>query len=153
VGTREHCPRQPRGGLLALVLVVIAACHAPAAPPAPVDLRFDDFFVAGKARIELATKLLAARGKRVRLVGFMAHMELPPPQGFFLTRHPLECDEAGGGTADLPPDAVRVLVTPPPSQAIPFVPGAIEVVGVLDVGHLEEASGVVSQIRLLLNGG
>jgi hypothetical protein len=125
--------------------------HGSAARPA-ISLGFDDFFLPGTSTIQPAPKLLEARGKRVRLVGFMAQLELPVAQGFYLTRRPLVCDEAGGGTADLPPDAVRVLVTPAPAQAIPFVPGPIEVVGVLEVGHLEEANGTVSQIRLLLKG-
>lgn len=157
-------PRNTSVALLAcLAGACLVACRAttagapglsgPAAAP-PLDLHFEDFFERGPSKSTLAPSaaLLAARGKRVRLVGFMAQMDLPPPQGFYLTRRPLVCDEAGGGTADLPPDAVRVLVIPAPAVAIPFVPGPIEVVGRLDVGRLEESNGTVSQIRLLLKG-
>lgn len=142
---------------LGAVFVLTSACAAASTTstsiaPAPT-LRFEDFFVPGQAPLVPSRQLLAARGQRVRIVGFMAEMELPPAQGFYLTSRPISCDEAGGGTADLPPDAVRVLITPAPARPIPHLPGPIEITGVLETGAKDERDGTVSHIRLLLKGG
>jgi hypothetical protein len=142
---------------LGVVLALASACagtRSAGKPTAPAPtLRFEDFFVPGQAALVPSRQLLAARGQRVRMVGFMAEMEMPPAQGFYLTSRPISCDEAGGGTADLPPDAVRVLITPPPAQPIPHLRGPIEITGVLETGVKDERDGTVSHIRLLLKGG
>jgi hypothetical protein len=95
------------------------------------------------------------------MIGFMARMEIPPAAGgFYLTRRQVDCDEAGGGSADLPPDAVRVVgpaaasaaaggsATTPAVQV--YVPGRIEVQGTLDLGAREESDGTVSRVRIVL---
>src|SRR5688572_16202990 len=56
-----------------------------------------------------SAKATSLTGKRVRMVGYMAQMELPPKGGFYLVPRPLHADEAGGGTADLPPQSVLVV--------------------------------------------
>ena len=83
------------------------------------------------------------------MVGFMAHMEQAPAGAFYLTSRPVSCDEMGAGTGDLPLDTVRVNIVPAPKE-VAFVPGPIEVTGVLELGRREEPDGAVSHIRLVL---
>ena len=122
-------------------------------PPAPATpelaLAFSDIFVAESRPPELSPTLISAAGKRVRMVGFMAHMDQPPAGAFYLTSRPVSCDEMGAGTGDLPIDAIRVNVVPAPKE-VTFVPGPIEVTGVLELGRQEESDGAVSHIRLVL---
>ncbi|MEO5769941.1 MAG: hypothetical protein ABIS92_16425, partial [Polyangia bacterium] len=96
-------------------------------------------------------RVLAAAGKRVRLIGFMAHMDLPSGGAFYLTPKPLVCDEAGGGTADLPPEAVRVTVPAARDRQIPFVAGPLEVTGMFALGNQSEPDGRTSSFRLTLD--
>jgi hypothetical protein len=114
-------------------------------------LAFRDFFEATPRELRPSGKLLALEGRRVRLVGFMAQMEQPPRGGFYLTPRPVFCDEAGGGTADLPPESVRVVVRSSPNQPIAFAPGALEVTGVLELGNRGDQEGRVSAVRLVLD--
>src|SRR5216117_3914033 len=83
--------------------------EAPRPTPPPAEtLSFDDFFERG-GPLRLSEKVKSLSGRRVRLVGFMAHMSMPPTGAFYLVPMPVRCDEAGGGTADLPPASVLVL--------------------------------------------
>jgi hypothetical protein len=95
--------------------------------------------------------LLELSGQRVKLVGFMAKMEVAPKGAFYLTPRPVSCDEEGGGTADLPPEAVYVLVRSSAGEEIPHTPRALEVTGLLDVGYRVEQDDRVTHIRLLLD--
>jgi hypothetical protein len=99
-----------------------------------------------------SVKAVSLTGKRVRLVGFMAQMELPPKGGFYLVPRPLHVDEAGSGTADLPPDSVLVVSRSTAGQTLPFMQGALEVTGILEIGNRADEDGRVSAIRLLLDG-
>lgn len=127
-----------------------ASVSSPATPEKPaLALEFSDFFIADRRSPELSPTLTSAEGKRVRMVGFMAHMEQPPSGAFYLTSLPVSCDEMGAGTGDLPVNAVRVNIVPPPKE-VPFVPGLIEVTGILELGQREEPDGAVSHIRLVL---
>ena len=123
----------------------------PHAVPARSDLTlaFSDIFVAESRPPALSPTLLSAAGKRVRMVGFMAHMDQPPTGAFYLTSRPVSCDEMGAGTGDLPIDSIRVNVVPAPKE-VTFVPGPIEVTGLLELGRQEEPDGAVSHIRLVL---
>lgn len=116
--------------------------HAVVARP-DLTLAFSDLFVADSKPPELSPALLSAAGKRVRMVGFMAHMDQPPSGAFYLTSRPVSCDEMGAGTGDLPMDSIRVNVIPAPKE-VTFVPGPIEVTGVLELGRQEESDGAVS---------
>jgi hypothetical protein len=99
-----------------------------------------------------SAKATSLTGKRVRMVGFMAQMELPPKGGFYLVPRPLHADEAGGGTADLPPQSVLVVSRSTAGQTVPFIRGALEVTGILELGNRADADGRVSAIRLILDG-
>jgi hypothetical protein len=87
----------------------------------------------------------ALDGSRVRLLGYMARQEEPSPGGFWLTSRPVECDEGGGGTADLPPGSVRVLL---PGEAPAPIDGPIAVTGTLEVGNRGGEGGPPSAVRL-----
>lgn len=129
------------------ILLTAAAVLADDLP----TLSFREFFDPSARELKPSAALLALRGKRVRLVGFMAHLELPPRGAFYLTPRPIVCDEAGGGTADLPPETVLVLVRSLAGETVPFSPRALEVTGVLGIGPREEEDGCTSMIRLMLD--
>jgi hypothetical protein len=128
-------------------------------PPAPEIqerietplLTFRDFFTPSAAEPKPSRRLLELSGKRIRLVGFMAKMEIAPKGAFYLTPRPVSCDEEGGGTADLPPEAVYVIVRSAAGQEIPFCPQALEVSGVLEIGNRAEEDNRVTHIRLMLD--
>ena len=145
---------------LSVPVAMLSAVLAGAAPAAPAKgagvavvtpLSFQDLFQNSPRELVPTAKLLSLQGKRVRLVGHMARMESPPKGAFYLAPHPVSCDEAGGGTADLPPEAVRVVVRSSAGQAIPWVPRVLEVTGILELGPLDDGEGRVSSIRLVLD--
>jgi hypothetical protein len=131
-----------------LSLLAAALAHV-AATATPLD--FHEFFEPSHARLEPTAKLLGLNGKRVRLSGFMVKMELPSKGAFYLAATPVFCDEAGGGTADLPPETVRVTVRSAGGAEVPFMPGPLEVSGVLEVGNQTDEDGRVSSVRLTLD--
>jgi hypothetical protein len=149
---------------LAVVLSIAAAASpgAPVAAPAASKpgnapnggvpaLLLSELVESGPAGLGPSVKARAHAGRRVRLVGFMAHMEEPQVGAFWLAPHPVECDEGGGGTGDLPPEAVRVVVRSRPAEAVEHLEGPIAVTGVLEVGNQPDAGGRVSAFRLLLD--
>jgi hypothetical protein len=132
-------------------LPLLAAPPAAAAEPREaVQVSFTDLLVPGP-KLAPSPKVASLAGRRVRLVGFMAELEAPPRGAFYLTARPVRCDEGGGGTGDLPPDAVRVIVRSASDQEIPFYPGAIEVAGVLDLGAGADEEGRPSSFRITLD--
>ncbi len=114
-------------------------------------LEFREFFEPVAGELKPSAKLLSLNGKHVRLVGFMAQMEEPPRGAFYLCPRPVFCDEGGGGTADLPAETVLVLARSAQGQKIAFIPRALEVTGILEVGHQTDENGRVSTIRLVLD--
>jgi hypothetical protein len=133
-----------------LLSLLIGSPAAAAEPGEAVQISFSDLLVPGP-RLTPSPKLAALAGRRVRMVGFMAELEAPPRGAFYLTARPVRCDEGGGGTGDLPPDAVRVIVRSASDQEIPFYPGAIEVAGVLDLGAGADEEGRPSSFRITLD--
>ncbi len=144
--------------LAAVVLVGALSASAGGLPPrtqngagsAATRLEMSEILEQGP-RLAPSAKASALQGKRVRLVGFMAHMEDPPRGAFYLASHPVQCDEGGGGTGDLPPDAVRVVVRSAAGDEIPFYPGPIEVSGVFVIGYEADEEGRTSFFRLVLD--
>jgi hypothetical protein len=135
---------------VALALAAILAAPGPAlADLAPATLQLDRLYAATPAGNRIAPEVEALAGHRVRLVGFMVHMEEPPRAAFYVTTRPIDADESGGGTGDLPPGAARVEV-PWLEGEVPFVRGPIEVVGVLQVERAEDDAGRVSWIRVVM---
>jgi hypothetical protein len=133
----------------ALALAIALRSAAPAhAGEAPSKLTFDHLFVSGPAGARVAPEVEALAGHRVSIVGHMVHMEEPLRAAFYLAPRPVEADESGGGTGDLPPQSVRVEV--PGLVKIPWVAGPVEVEGLLQVGRAEDADGRVSWLRVLV---
>jgi hypothetical protein len=133
--------------LVGLLLLADAATPPPAEP-----LRFQEFFESSPSALRPSARLHALVGRRVRLVGYMARMESPPKGGFFLCASPVLATEAGGGTADLPPDAVLVVVRSAAGRELAHIPRPLEVTGVLELGPAVDADGRLSRIRVVLDG-
>ena len=90
-------------------------------------------------------------GKRVRVEGFMARMEQSPKGAFWLCRKPLEIDEGGGGTGDLPVESILVLLTPRTDREAPPLRGPLRVEGKLEVGRQQAPDGTLSLFRIVLD--
>lgn len=125
-----------------------------AAPPAPVELRFRDFFKSphGARGLEMTAALRAADGLRVRLTGYMVTQERPLRGHFFLTPLPLTMSVHSDGDADdLPPATVLVLM-PQQDSDLPLLRtrGLLQLTGQLHVGRHEMADGRVVWVRLQL---
>jgi hypothetical protein len=117
----------------------------------PTALAFSDFFRPASTKLQPSDRLLALDGQRVRIHGFMAGMEEGPSGAFYLTSRPVNCDEGGAGTGDLPPDAVLVVVPWAAGAEIPFLPGQLEVAGTLHLGVATRQDGSPSRIRIVLD--
>jgi hypothetical protein len=148
------CMRTLHVILAALSLALASAAAADPAAPAeaarPLDLRA--LYVARGGALVIAPAVEALNGKAVRVRGFMVQIEEAPTGCFYLATHPVEQDESGGGTGDLPVDSLLVRVPELADQVIPWRASPVEVVGRLEVGREEEADGRVSAIRLILTG-
>jgi hypothetical protein len=149
-----------RCALLAYLAAVgcgAANASAPApvsAPPAPkaITLQFSQLFATG-AELRASDLAQQLSGQRVRMVGFMAELEaaLAPRGAFYLTPRPVSCDEAGGGTADLPIESVLVSVPFMRDRTLPHIHGALEVTGTFEAGNRVDASGYASSFRIQLD--
>src|SRR5262249_15139878 len=135
-----------RGGSCARWGVVVAATRAglrgrahggevsvPTVTPAP-ELPFADVVAPG-AELRISARARALDGARVRVMGFMANMELPPRGGLYLVPRPVHCDEAGGETADVPLESVLVVAPSTKEKRSRSYPGALEVTGTFEVGN------------------
>ena len=142
----------PLHAALPIAFLLAAADEPPkrlVADPARLDLA--RLYVPTERGARVAPEVEALRGRRVRVLGFMARMEEAPRGAFYLTRRPVESEEGGAGTADLPPGALRVEVPRLAGQEIAWAPDVIEVVGTLDVGRAEDAEGRVSWLRVVVD--
>jgi len=117
---------------------------------APARLSFADLFDAG-ATLKPSARVLSLEGRRVRIDGFTAQMEMPPQGAFWLCRTPVFADEAGGGTADLPPERVLVTLTSPATAEVAPIRGPIRVEGRLEVGRKVASDGTLSHFRIVLD--
>ncbi|MBC8101014.1 MAG: hypothetical protein H7Z41_00315 [Cytophagales bacterium] len=128
-----------------------AAESLKAASPKATPLAFREFFVPTPRELKLSDKVQQLNGKRVQITGFMAHMEAQPKGAFFLCARPVTCDEAGGGTGDLPPETIRVIVRGAKNQTIQSISRPVVVTGLLEIGNRPEADGTTSSLRLILD--
>jgi hypothetical protein len=103
------------------------------------------------AELRPSRRAQALNGQRVRLVGYMAELEEPLRGAFYLVPHPIQLDESGAGTGDLPLQSVLVQVPGLAGKPIPHVRGALEGIGVFEVGNRADDQGRVSNFRLLLD--
>lgn len=127
-------------------------------PPAQsgvTDLKFKDMFEmpVGPRGLRPSAKLLALRGQRVRMVGYVADAEEATPGMLVLTPIPVTLgDDDEKLVDDLPPTAVFVHLHPRFAQArTPNFAGLVQLTGTLELGAHEEADGHVSTTRLVLD--
>ena len=134
-----------------LFVLCAALVAAPSSAPATV-LRFDELLTLKPGgTLEWTDALKTLAGKRVRVVGFMAEMEKAPLGAFYLVPRPLVADESGGGSADLPPEAIRVVVRSARGRPLAHIPRALTVTGVLELGARDEVDSLPSNIRIVLD--
>jgi hypothetical protein len=134
----------------ALALAVSATFATPpsAVGEDAVPLAFDRLQAPAPRGKLVAPDVEALAGRRVRVVGHMVNMEEPPRAAFYLAPRPVEQDESGGGTGDLPPRAVRVEVRWVEGR-VPWIEGPLEVEGRLELGRAEDEEGRVSWVRIV----
>ena len=132
--------------------LVVWLAFSVSAVPAPAALSFRELIERSPRGLRPSPRLLSLEGRRVRLVGYMAQMEAPPKGGFYLCAAPVFATEGGGGTADLPPDAVLVIVKSARGKELAPLSRPVEVTGVLEVGTRVDDEGHVSNIRIVLDG-
>ena len=137
------------GSREATVVAPLAAAPPPALAPA-ARLAFAELLTRGP-KLAPSDKASSLTGQRVVIEGYMAQMELAPKGAFYLASRPVHCDEAGGGTADLPPDSVLVTNKLLGDETVPFISGPLEISGVLDVGNRSDAQGRAASFRLELD--
>jgi hypothetical protein len=113
-------------------------------------LRVSELLAPG-AELKPSPRAASLAGARVRLVGFIAELEVPPENALYLVPQPIHCDEAGGGTADLPPEAVLVALPASMQPRREHTPQPVEAVGVLGVGNHSDGQGRVANFRLRLS--
>jgi hypothetical protein len=127
----------------------------PSLPADIAELKFRDFFVmpVGPHGVEMAPKLFALDGRRVRIVGYMAQLEEPCPGFFMLVPVPINVAGASAGIVDdLPPATLFVHL--PPAQAHKVAShqsGLLVLTGTLSVGNQEEGDGRISTVRLQMD--
>lgn len=114
------------------------------------DLDFREFFEPTARELRPSARLASLEGRRVRIVGFMVRSETPPRGGFFLCPFPVVATEAGGGTADLPPETVFVVVPQAAGRIVTPTTPPVVVEGVLELGSRVGEDGQVSNIRVVL---
>ncbi len=126
-----------------------ATTHGSSAPPATV-LAFSEIIAKGP-ELRLSARTQALAGRHVRMRGFMARLELPIKGGFYLTPQPVDCDEGGGGTADLPLESVFVISRALQDREVPHLRGPVEVTGTFEVGSRAEPDGRTTALRIVLD--
>jgi hypothetical protein len=126
----------------------VAAESAAAARPPLVELR--ELLVASGDSADVAPRVRALAGARVRVRGWLAALEEPLGDGFWLVPRPIIQDESGAGTGDLPPCSVRVRAPAAVVQVLPAEPTPLEATGRLEVGREVDGAGRASLVRLIV---
>jgi len=91
------------------------------APEVPL-LELHALYVQRGGSLVFSPRLEALRGERVRVRGYMVQMEEAPRGAFYLAARPIEQDESGAGTGDIPVDSVLVKVAGAATAEIPWRP-------------------------------
>ena len=138
---RAEVIKAPKGDASAAVAAVT--------PPALLEFREVASFREGS--LQLSEKVKRLDGQRVRMTGYMAHLELPPKGGFYLAPILVHGDESGAGTADLPLESVLVVSRSAGAAPVDPLDCPVEVVGTLAVGHAEDSEGHSSWLRITLD--
>ena len=117
------------------------------------DLKFNEIFKmpVGPRGMEPSEKLISLNNKHVRIVGYMAKQETPTAGLFIVSPLPVEMgDEDDKFADDMPANAIFVHLDNP-DLFVNYVPGLINLIGVLSVGNFNEADGRISYIRVKLD--
>jgi hypothetical protein len=122
----------------------------PGAPSTAPRIEFSELYVFGPRAPELTAKARSLQGRMVTVVGFMVLLQRPVAGGFYLAAYPVGADESGGGRGDLPPTAILVLPRAAAGREVAYVPGALEVTGVLEVGN-RSVGNEPSTVRVLVD--
>jgi hypothetical protein len=126
----------------------------PRLPQGVTELKFSDFFVnpVGSRGLEMTGKLRSLDGRRVRILGYMAHREVQPPGLFLLAPYPLQVHDHDNSLAeDFPVGVMTVYVPTLQGQPVPHATGLMLLTGVVKLGNQEEADGRMSLVRLELD--
>jgi len=143
--------------LLAIACALSIQAAPQSLPPLPAgvtELKFNEFFVnpVGPRGLELTEKLCGLDGRKVRILGYMAHRETQPPGGFLFTPIPVEVHDHDNSLAeDFPANVVQVLVPTLRDQPVPHTPGLMLLTGTLSIGNRPEPDGRISLVRLELD--
>jgi len=126
-----------------------------ALPAGVTELQFRDFYKlpVGPRGLEPTEKLLSLKDRQVRVVGYMVQAEEPTPGLFMLSLVPVNIPEKEDGPSDDLPGSTLFVHMPAAdaSKILAYRPGLWELVGTLKLGGMEEASGRVSYVRLMLD--
>lgn len=125
----------------------------PALPAGVTELKFNEIYKlpVGPRGLEPSAKLLSLNGKQVRLLGYMAKQDEATPGVFILSPLPVLMGHEDESFADdMPANAVFVHLHDA-RQINGYVPGLINLSGVLSVGQWHEADGRISYVRLQLD--
>ena len=145
---KKHALRYVALILALFILVPYFALRNPLAPPPAESMGFNEMYAgASSLGINLSEKLLRLRGKKVRMVGFMAPPLKPTLAFFVLTSIPMAICPFCSSDSDWPSDIVVVKLDDP-VKAIPF-DRPIYVEGTLEVGsEMDAETGFVSLVRI-----
>ncbi len=117
------------------------------------DLKFNEIFKlpVGPRGMEPSEKLLSLDNKRVRIIGYMAKQESPTPGLFILSPLPVNMgDEDDKFADDMPANSIFIHLNDS-NVLVSYIPGLINLTGVLSVGNINEADGRISYVRIQLN--
>lgn len=117
------------------------------------DLKFSEIFKmpVGPRGMEPSTKLLSLDNKRVRIVGYMAKQETPTPGLFIVSPLPVNMgDEDDKFADDMPANSIFIHLDDS-NALVNYVPGLINMIGVLSVGNANEVDGRISYVRVKLD--
>ena len=127
---------------------VLAVTHRLPVPPAGVtELKFAEMFrtPVGPKGLEPTERLRALDGKRVRMDGYVVHLEPPLAGAFMLSPLPVVAgDEDESLADDIPPSALLVRLPHAKDVHVAPLPGLIQVTGVLHVGGSEAGDRVAA---------
>jgi hypothetical protein len=130
------------------------APRLPRLPRGVIELKFQEFFVrpVGPRGLEFTEKLRSLHGRRVRVLGYMAHSDVPSAaETFMLTPYPVEIHDHDNHLADgFPASVVHVRMPAGSAERPAHTRGLLLLTGRLEVGGQAEPDGRVSLVRLEL---
>jgi hypothetical protein len=115
-----------------IVSLAILSAHSQVKPE---PLAFRQMLQPSVRGLEPTPFLTKLNGKRVMIEGYMAQLEDAPAGGFWLCPTPVFQDESGGGSGDLPPNAVFVVVRGAGSKPVAYLRGPLSITGTLKLNR------------------